>query len=49
MKTPCFYHENTIHSQKIDSSVSVVSSSSAFIPITELPFSLSRGLHTATE
>ncbi len=35
--------------QKIDSSVRVVSSSSAFMPITELPLPLSRGLHTATE
>lgn len=34
--------------QKIDSLVSVVKISSAFIPITELPLLLSRGLHTAT-
>ena len=35
--------------QKIDSSVSVVSSSNAFMPITELPLALRRGDHTATE
>lgn len=35
--------------QKIDSWVIVVSSSSAFIPFTELPLLLRRGLHTATE
>ena len=35
--------------QNIDSLVIVVSSSSAFMPITELPLLLSLGLHTATE
>ena len=34
--------------QKIDSSDSVVSSSSIFMPMTELPLPLSRGLQTAT-
>lgn len=36
------------HHQKMDCSVLVVRSSRAFMPMTELPFLLSRGLHTAT-
>ena len=48
------YKHNTIFfvlqtRQKIDSSVSVVSSSKAFMPITELPLVSRRGDHTATE
>ena len=35
--------------QNIDSDVSEVSNSSAFNPMTELPFSFNRGLQTATE
>ena len=35
--------------QKMDSWVIVVNSSSAFIPLTELPLLFRRGLHTATE
>ena len=35
--------------QNMDSSVSDVNSSSAFMPMIELPFELSLGLHTAIE
>ena len=38
-----------LSTQNIDSSVSDVNSSRAFIPMMELPFELSRGLHTAME
>ena len=41
-RQPFFTHQN------IDSLVSVVNISSAFIPITEFPLLLRRGLHTAT-
>ena len=46
--TPASPDPHPLH-QKIDSWVIVVSSSSAFIPFTELPLLLRRGLHTATE
>lgn len=43
------YHNSQLSTQNIDSSVSDVNSSRAFIPMMELPFELSRGLHTAME
>lgn len=43
------YHKSQLSTQNIDSSVSDVNSSRAFIPMMELPFELSRGLHTAME